>query len=194
MPPVVARRPHAGRPPPSTPRRPRRVLPVQVPCLPGPPCRSRSARREREPLPPRVSAGMVGDRDRARVLLAICCPTTPSRRCKPLVRPPACAAPRGRRQTAPPRRRPPRRRIGRTPLLSQLGACGEDHGVHAGVFSAATPNAKLPMNKTTVIGNFMEMRLLYDLGNCSVLTQRKRVLRPRQLRAAGSSPGTSAFT
>jgi len=79
-------------------------------------------------------------------------------------------------------------------LLSQLGACGEDHGVHAGVFSAATPNAKLPMNKTTVIGNFMEMRLLYDLGNCSVLTQRKRVLRPRQLRAAGSSPGTSAFT
>ena len=115
MPPVVARRPHAGRPPPSTPRRPRRVLPVQVPCLPGPPCRSRSARREREPLPPRVSAGMVGDRDRARVLLALCCPTTPSRRCKPLVRPPACAAPRGRRQTAPPRRRPPRRRIGRTP-------------------------------------------------------------------------------
>ena len=79
-------------------------------------------------------------------------------------------------------------------LLSHLGACGEDHGVHAGVFSAATPNAKLPMNKTTVIGNFMEMRLLYDLGNCSVLTQRKRVLRPRQLRAAGSSPGTSAFT
>jgi len=28
----------------------------------------------------------------------------------------------------------------------------------------------------------MEMRLLYDLGNCSMLTQRKRVLRPRQLR------------
>ncbi|RLN28221.1 hypothetical protein C2845_PM05G14490 [Panicum miliaceum] len=36
------------------------------------------------------------------------------------------------------------------------------------VFSAAMPNATLPMNETTtVIGNFMQqnMHLLYDLGN-----------------------------
>nr|CAB3462375.1 unnamed protein product [Digitaria exilis] len=35
------------------------------------------------------------------------------------------------------------------------------------VFSAAQPNAKLPMSETTVIGNFMQqnMYLLYDLGN-----------------------------
>ncbi|RCV18780.1 hypothetical protein SETIT_3G330800v2 [Setaria italica] len=35
------------------------------------------------------------------------------------------------------------------------------------VFSAARPNATLPMNETTVIGNYMQqnMHLLYDLGN-----------------------------